>query len=137
MMVNLLASYFKKSGKKKSALHALQKELNDSQKILKRYHKIRWLSRYQAISTLRDSLKSILVFSRDVPREKDDGTIPLLYENLRTFKYIYILYFLAGLLHGLTILSKIFEYKFVDVTNIGSVVRTKIKATKTVFYCRG
>ena len=40
-MINLLAKMFKRSGKKKSALSVLQKELNDSQKSLQRFHKIR------------------------------------------------------------------------------------------------
>ena len=44
-MLNTLADLFKKSSKKKLALQALQNELNDSQKSLKRYHKICWLSR--------------------------------------------------------------------------------------------
>ena len=40
-MVNLLAEMFKRSGKKKSTLHTLQKELNNAQKSLQRFHKIR------------------------------------------------------------------------------------------------
>ena len=35
------------------------------------------------------------------------------------------MYFLANLLHCLTILSRIFQYKFVNVTNIGSLVKTQ------------
>ena len=107
-MINLLAEMFKRSGKKKFALSALQKELNDAQKSLQRFHKIRWLCRYQAISTLCDSLESVLVFLKDYPRSKDEVTTPLLYFKLRTFKYIYILYFLANLLHNLSVLSKVF-----------------------------
>jgi len=128
LLVKSLVAYFKKFGKKKCALHGIQIELNDAQKILKRYHKIRWLSRFQAISTLCDSLEFVIVYFRNVPREKDDGTTPLLYNKLRNFKYIYILYFLANLLYGLTILSKIFQFKFVDVTSIGLLVRTQIES---------
>ena len=107
-MVNLLAEMFKRSRKKKFALTTLQKELNDAQKSLQRFHKIRWLSRYQAIYTLCDSLELILVFLRDYPRSKDEVTTLLLYFKLRTFKYIYVLYFLADLLYSLFIFSKIF-----------------------------
>jgi hypothetical protein len=39
--LNALADHFNKSSKRKSTLQALQDELNDAQKILKRYHKIR------------------------------------------------------------------------------------------------
>jgi len=131
--INLLAVHFKKSGKKKTILHAIQKELNDAQKTLKRFHKIRWLSRSEAISTLCDSLESVLVFFRDVPKEKGDGTIPLLYEKLRSFKFIYILYFVADLLHGLSILCKIFQRKYVDVTTLGSIVRTEIESIRMLY----
>ena len=79
--INLLAAHFKKSGKKKTILHAIQKELNDAYKTLKRFHKIRWLFRSEAISTLCDFLESVLVFFRDVPKEKGDGTIPLCMRN--------------------------------------------------------
>ena len=108
-MVNLLVEMFKRSGKKKSILTTLQKELNDAQKSLQRFHKIRWLFRYQAICTLCDSLESVLVFFRDYPRSKDEVTTPLLYFKLRTFKYIYVLYFLVDLLHSLSLLSMVFS----------------------------
>ena len=70
VLVNSLAAYFKNFGKKKCALNRIQKELNDAQKTMKIFHKIRWFSRFQAISTLYDSLESVLVYFRDVPREK-------------------------------------------------------------------
>ena len=123
-IVNLLAEKFKRSGKKKSVLIALQNGLNDAQKSLQRFYKIRWLSRYQAISTLCDSLELVLVFLRDYPRSKDEVTTLFLYFKLRTFKYIYVLYFLVDLRHNLSVLSKVFQYKYVDVTIIGSLIRT-------------
>ena len=131
--INLLAAHFKKSGKKKTILHAIQKELNDVQKTLKKFHKIRWLSRSEAITTLCDSLESVLIFFKDVPKEKGDSTIPLLYEKLRSFKFIYILYFLADLLHGLSILCKIFQRKYVDTTILGSIVRNEIESIRLLY----
>ena len=127
-MVNLLAEMFKRFRKKKSILIALQKELNDAQKSLQRFHKIRWLSRYQAICTLCDSLESVLVFFRDYPRSKDEVTTLLLYFKLRTFKYIYVLYFLTDLLHNLFVLSKNFQYKYVNVTTIGSLIKIQVES---------
>ena len=127
-MVNLLAEMFKRSRKKKSVLTALQKEINNAQKSLQRFHKIRWLSRYQAICTLCDSLELVLAFLRDYPRNKDEVTTPLLYFKLKTFKYIYILYFLADLLYNLSVLFKVFQYKYVDVSTIGSLIKTHIES---------
>jgi hypothetical protein len=68
-----------------------------------------------------------------VPREKDDGIAPFLYDKLRNFKYVYIIYILVDLLHGLTILSKIFQYKFVDVTSIRSLVKTQIESIRLLY----
>ena len=69
-----------------------------------------------------------MVFFKDLPKEKGDGTIFLLYEKLRFFKFIYNLYFLVGLLHGLSILCKNFKRKYVDVTTLGSIVRIEIES---------
>ena len=55
-------------------------------------------------------------------------TTPLLYFKLRTFKHIYVLYFLADLLYSLVVLSKVFQYKYVDVTIIGCLIRTQIES---------
>ena len=82
---------------------------------------------------LCDSLELVLIFLRDYLRSKDEVTTPLLYFKLRTFKYIYVLYFLADLLHNLSILSKVFQYKYVDVTTIGSLIRTQIESIHMLY----
>ena len=57
-VLNALFGHFNKSSKMKSTLQELQDKLNDAQKTLKRYHKIRWLSRFEVVTTLCDSLES-------------------------------------------------------------------------------
>jgi hypothetical protein len=104
----------------------LQNELNDAKKLLKIYHKIRWLSRWQAITTLCDSLESVLVYLHDAQTSRDDGSTALLYAKLREFKFIYILYFLADILKMFSTLSKIFQSKLVDISSIGSIVKTEM-----------
>ena len=76
---------------------------------MKRYHKIHWLSRWQAVTTLCDSLEFVLCVFRDVKDKKDFGQIKFVFVKLKQFKYIYILYFLADILHFLALLSKIFQ----------------------------
>ena len=56
--------------------------------------------------------------------KKNLGQMKFVFAKLKQFKYIYILYFLADILHYLALLSKIFQNKFVDVTTIGTIVRT-------------
>ena len=133
MILNAIASYFNSSSKRKHALTTLQSVLFDAKKTMKRYHKIRWLSRWQAVTTLCDSLESVLCFFRDVKDKKDLGQVKVIFGKLKQFKYIYILYFLADILHSLALLSKIFQNKFVDVTTIGSIVRTEIAQIRMLF----
>jgi len=47
-------------------------------------------------------------------------------DTLRQFKFIYILFFLADILHSLAMLFKIFQLKFIDATIVGSIVRNEI-----------
>jgi hypothetical protein len=93
-LLNDIASHFKRSSKAKSHLLELQKELFDSEKSLKRYQQIRWLSRWQAVTTLYDTLESVLKYFCDADRDDGDGSVVgLIYTRLRTFKHIYCLYF--------------------------------------------
>jgi hypothetical protein len=121
-LINSISSFFHKSSKRKHALTTLQEQLFDSKKTIKCYHKIRWLSRWQAISSFCDSLEFVLIFSHD----ESDDVVKCVLEKLGQFKYIYILYFLADILHSLVMLSKVFQLKFVDVTTVGSIVRTEV-----------
>ena len=76
---------------------------------MKRYHKIRWLSRWQAVTSLCDLLEYVLCFFCDVKDKKNLGHMKFAFSKLKQFKYIYILYFLADILHSLALLSKIFK----------------------------
>jgi hypothetical protein len=97
------------------------------------YHKIHWLSRWQAVTTLCDSLKSVIVYFRNALTSRDDGLAPLLYAKLHEFKFIYILYFLADILKMLSTLSKIFQSKLVDISCIGSIVKTEMASIRMCF----
>jgi len=132
-LINLVVAHFKKFAKRKSSLQTLQNELFDSQKTLKRFHKIRWLSRWQAIIALCDSLESVLVYFHDTLASKDDGTSPILFNKLRSFKMIYVLHFLVDILYTLSLFCRIFQYKFVDVSCIGSLIKTEIAQIQMLF----
>jgi len=82
---------------------------------------------------LCDSLESVIIYFHDIPRDDDDDARSLLYNKLRTFKYIYYLYFLVDILHSLFVLSKTFQYKFVDVSSVGALVRFEITSIRMSF----
>jgi hypothetical protein len=52
-----IAAYCKNSSNCKDASYFLKKQLNCVQKFMRRYQKVRWLSHWQTITTLCDSLK--------------------------------------------------------------------------------
>jgi len=58
--------------------------------------------------------------------EKNSIQAKAVLEKLGQFKYIYIFYFLANILHSLALLSKVFWNKFIDVTTIGSIICSEI-----------
>ena len=53
--------------------------------------------------------------------------------RLRTFKHIYFLYFLANILYGLSVLSKAFQYKHVNVSTVGTLIKAEITSIRMLF----
>ena len=101
--------------------------------VVQKYHKICWLSRFQVVTTLCDSLEFVLVHLRDSYSSPGvDGT-HVLYDKLREFKFIYVLYFLAYILQMFGKLSKIFQCKLVDISCLVSIVKNKIAFIKMYF----
>ena len=84
------------------------------------------------MTTLCDSLESVLIYFRN-NQDMEDGVGSNILKKLRTFKFIYVLYFLADILHILSILSRLFQNKFVDIITIGSVVKTDIAQIRMFF----
>ena len=132
VLINSISSFFHKSSKRKHALTTLQEQLFDSKKTMKRYHKIRWLSRWQAISSLCDSLESVLICFQEVD-ESEALLQSLFWKNWVSSNIFIFLYFLADILHSLAMLSKVFQLKFVDVTTVGSIVRTEVAQIRMMF----
>ena len=72
-----------------------------------------------------DSLESVLLLLGATNDDRADLDLTL-YTKVRTFKFISCLYFLVDILHCLSRLSKVFQHKFVDVSSIGSIIKTKV-----------
>ena len=54
-------------------------------------------------------------------------------EKLGQFKYIYILHFFVDILHLLAMLSNVLQLKFMDVTTVGSIVRSEVVQIRMIF----
>lgn len=133
VILNLVVIYFKKSCKKKNTLFRLQEELADFTKCLKIYYKIRWLSRWQAVTTLYDYLENVLTYFRNNHDAMENEVGSNIFRKFCTFKYIYVFYFFANILHVLSMLSPLFQNKIVCIAIIGSVVNTNIVQIHMIF----
>ena len=76
------------------------------------------------MTTLCDSLENVLTCFLDKQDAMEDGVGSNIFKKLRTFKNIYL--FFCGYFHIISMLSRLFQNKFVDKTTIGSVVKTNI-----------
>ena len=97
------------------------------------YQKIRWLSRWQFITTLCNTLEIGLTNFCDVENGDGGPSDGSIFTRLKTFKHLYCLYFLADILYDLSILSKIFQYKHVDVRTVGALVKAEITLILMLF----
>ena len=70
-------------------------------------------------------LQSIWTYFWDNQDAIEDEIGSNIFKKLRIFKYIYVLLFLAGILHVLSMLSRL-QNKFVEITTIGSMVKIDI-----------
>ena len=86
-----------------------------------------WLLYWQTITTLCDSFKFVLVYFCSFNEDGSTDDVALsLYSKLQSFKLIYCLYCLADILYSFSMLSRMFQYKFLDISAIGSIIATKI-----------
>ena len=73
------------------------------------------------MTTLCNLLDNVLVYLLDSCSSPSvDGTL-VLYDKLREFKFIYVIYFLADNLQMFGKLSKKFQCKLVDISCLGSI----------------
>ncbi|MCO5586280.1 hypothetical protein L7F22_040219 [Adiantum nelumboides] len=124
-LVNSIASYFNASGKRLEELRILQEDL--ACPILKLEHTfdVRWLSRSSAISKVCTSLDAILVETKE--------NAPSIYAELSKFQCIYCFHFLADILKGMAIVSKLFQKPFVDVTTVHGIIQKEIKLIRQYY----
>ena len=73
-----------------------------------------------------DTLESLLTYFHDVEIGDDDPNDCSIFTRLRIYKHIYCLYFFVDILYGLSILNKVFQYKYVDVSTIGTFFNVEI-----------
>ncbi|KAL3698460.1 hypothetical protein R1sor_012536 [Riccia sorocarpa] len=70
---SVMTGYFRKSSKRRDQLKSLQETFNDAHRSLKRFIRVRWLSRAQAVVSLCNSLESVLTLLQNSRSSEDHG----------------------------------------------------------------
>ncbi|MCO5579868.1 hypothetical protein L7F22_033730 [Adiantum nelumboides] len=117
-LVNSIATHFNHSNKRIEELRISQKDLACPILRLEHTFDVRWLSRASAIGKVCSSLDAILLETKE--------KAPTLFTDLSKFENIYCLFFLADILKGMSIVSKLFQKEFVDVTTVFAIIQKEI-----------
>ncbi|MCO5556716.1 hypothetical protein L7F22_010267 [Adiantum nelumboides] len=123
--MNSIASIFSRSSCKSKVLESLQVEFNGTILHLSRIHNVRWLSRQSVVKKVCDSYEAILAYTK-----AENVT---LFNKLANFEFMYNLHFLFDVLDRLGMLSRVFQYDFVDVTAVASFIDMEIRALEMFF----
>ncbi|CAI7905627.1 unnamed protein product [Closterium sp. NIES-54] len=91
-------------------------------------HEVRWLSRGEAVQRLLDVLPVAIVVLKDYKKE--------LYEVVTSFKFHWLIRFLADVLWELNALNKCFQQRQVDVTLVAHIVEQTRMHLKTRYSLR-
>ncbi|GAQ86708.1 hypothetical protein KFL_003060070 [Klebsormidium nitens] len=128
-IVNSLAVFFARSPQRSAKLKEVQAEVGDKSLRLAKLHKVRWLSRCQAVQSIFRSHHELLVlFAPGGPEPHPEH-----FENLSSFRFIFALCFLVVLLEQLSILNKAFQRAWVDPTQVKQHVDSTISAIQEYF----
>ena len=106
--------YFKGSSKRQSKLEEIQKILEEPILKIKEVHSVRWLSYFDALSTVYRSLESLLSYFAQIEQNKDPKAAGLK-KKIASEKFISITYMMMDAMAPVTILSQFFQTEDIDV----------------------
>ncbi|CAJ0871218.1 10681_t:CDS:10 [Entrophospora sp. SA101] len=123
-LVGRIYSFFKKSSSRTQELKNYQELLDCPKYKIKKIYKIRWLSWYEAIKNVCDTLPALIeMLSNDYSEVAVN-----LYEDLCSWRMIGFFYFLYDILSYLTQLSKFFQKENLQFCDIQPMIEGTIKS---------
>ncbi|MCO5557243.1 hypothetical protein L7F22_010804, partial [Adiantum nelumboides] len=123
--VNEIASTFSKSSIRSAELVELESEFGCAVLQMSRIHKVHWLSRSLCVHKVCESLEPLLVFLKEHNSS--------LFDKVKDFQFVYSLHFMSDIFQRLSILSKIFQSTFVDITIVVGLIEVEIRLITTQF----
>jgi hypothetical protein len=132
-IVGGLVVYFFQSPQRTSKLKEVKKELGQKTLQLCKVHKVWWLSRSQAVSSIHRSRPELVsLFNPAQPQGQGDPQ-PEYFQQLTSFCFLFVLLFLVELLGILSNLNKAFQRLWVDPTQVKHLVEGTIASIEEHF----
>ncbi|CAI7780616.1 unnamed protein product [Closterium sp. NIES-53] len=122
-VVRAFAEHIGRSSVHYQKFHELQRIFCQTNLEAHGIHEVRWLSRGEAVQRLLDVLPAAVVVLKDYKKE--------LYEVVTSFKFHWLIRFLADVLWELNTLNKRFQQRQVDVTLVAHIVEQTRMRLKT------
>ena len=117
--------YFSKSSNRSQDLEEIQDILKDPRLKIKEIHEVRWLSFFEALSTVYSSLPALLTFFDGVKKQKDAKGEGLA-RRLATQKTIYVLTTMLDVMAPVMVMVQAFQTKDLDPAMVGVHLETCI-----------
>src|SRR5436853_1653879 len=126
-------SFFSSSSKRQETLRQYQTILDHPILKIRQIHEIRWLSWYEAVKnlclTIEPLMDTLLEMSVTSNRNQKEGIIQL-YTQVCDWKFLAVLFFLYDILGYLSNLSKIFQQRHIQISDIDPVIEMTINKIK-------
>ena len=122
-------SFFSSSSKRQETLRQYQTVLDHPILKIQQIHEIRWLSWYEAVKnlclTIEPLMDTLLEMSVTSNRNQKESIIQL-YTQICDWKFLAVLFFLYDILGYLSNLSKIFQQRNIQISDINPVIEMTI-----------
>ncbi|KAL5016780.1 hypothetical protein ScPMuIL_006369 [Solemya velum] len=107
--------YFKGSSKRESRLHEIQAILDDPCLTIKEIHSVRWLSYFNALTTVFRTMDSLFTYLQEQHSSGKDPKATGLKKKMATDTFIGSTYMLMDAMGPVTILSQFLQTKNIDI----------------------
>jgi len=135
-IMKLVYNFFSNSSKRIDILHKYQEILEHPILKIKQIYEIRWLSWYEAVKNLClsiEALMDILLETITTVNNLQRQSFILLYTEICNWKFLAFLHFLWDILGYLSTLSKIFQRKKIQISDIDPVIELTLNKIQQEF----
>jgi hypothetical protein len=136
-VIKSVYNFFSNSTKRIDILHKYQEILEHPILKIKQIYEVRWLSWYEAIKNLCLSIEplmdTLLEMITLTPNNSQKQNFISLYTEICDWKLLAFLHFLWDILGHLSILSKVFQRKYIQISDIDPIIELTLSKIQQQF----